>query len=299
MHWLLANASLFSRSPVDPEGVSAPGRCYDPGMMRAGDIEERGRRLGGRIALVTGAGRGIGRAIATRFLEEGAAVCLADRDAAALADAADELGGLGRIASAVVDVSREESVAAGVARAADALGGLHLVVNNAGVSAPRNAPVDQLAEADWRRVLDTNLTGPFLVAKHAAPHLRRAPGGGAIINIASTRALQSEPNTEAYAASKGGLVALTHALALSLGPMIRVHCISPGWIDTSGFAPRGERAPAEPRREDHAQHPAGRVGRPEDVASLCAWLGSADAGFVTGQNFIVDGGMTRKMIYAD
>ena len=268
-------------------------------MTTASDMEERARRLGGRLALVTGAGRSIGRAIARRFLDEGAAVCLADRDAGALADAAGEFADLGRLVTAVVDVSREESVAAGVARAVEALGGLHLVVNNAGLASPRNAPVDQLAEADWRRVLDTNLTGPFLVAKHAAPHLRRAPGGGTIINIASTRALQSEPNTEAYAASKGGLVALTHALALSLGPAVRVHCVSPGWIETSRFAPRGERAPAALREEDHAQHPAGRVGRPEDVAGLCAWLGSADAGFVTGQNYVVDGGMTRKMIYAD
>jgi NAD(P)-dependent dehydrogenase (short-subunit alcohol dehydrogenase family) len=275
----------------------ADGRAagYDRTMSKANAA--RAGRLDGRLALVTGAGRGIGRAIARRFLIEGAAVCLADRDEGALSDAAAEYGELGRLVTATVDVSREESVAEGVRRAVDALGGLHLAVNNAGLSSPGNAPVERLDESAWRRVLDTNLTGPFLVAKHAAPHLRRAPGGGSIINIASTRAIQSEPNTEAYVASKGGLVALTHALAISLGPSVRVHCISPGWIETGDLAPRGERRPVTLRAEDHAQHPAGRVGRPEDVASLCVWLGSDEAGFATGQNYILDGGMTRKMIY--
>jgi NAD(P)-dependent dehydrogenase (short-subunit alcohol dehydrogenase family) len=121
---------------------------------------------------------------------------------------------------------------------------------------------------------------------YAAPHLRAAHG--AIVNIASTRALQSEPDTEAYAASKGGLVALSHALAMSLGPRVRVNCVSPGWI-----------AHAKVRKKDHAQHPVGRVGRDEDVAGLVAYLLSDAAGFVTGQNFVIDGGMTRKMIYVD
>jgi NAD(P)-dependent dehydrogenase (short-subunit alcohol dehydrogenase family) len=126
----------------------------------------------------------------------------------------------------------------------------------------------------------------FLMAKHAAAHLRRTRG--AMVNIASTRALQSEPDTEAYAASKGGIVALTHALALSLGPEVRVNCVSPGWIDTGT---------AKLSRGDHLQHPVGRVGRPADVAALAAFLLSNAAGFATGQNYVLDGGMTRKMIY--
>jgi NAD(P)-dependent dehydrogenase (short-subunit alcohol dehydrogenase family) len=118
--------------------------------------------------------------------------------------------------------------------------------------------------------------------------LKRA--AGSIVNIASTRALMSEPGSPAYAASKGGLIALTHSLAVTLGPGVRVNCVSPGWIDT-GTAPL--------RAQDHRQHPAGRVGRPEDVASLVFYLSSPEAAFVTGQNFIADGGMTRKMIYAE
>ena len=110
------------------------------------------------------------------------------------------------------------------------------------------------------------------------------------MTIASTRAHMSEPHTEAYSASKGGLVALTHALAISLGPAVRVNCISPGWIFTKG---------EKPRPEDHAFHPAGRVGVPGDIAALAAWLLGPDSAFVTGTEFVVDGGMTRKMIYPE
>jgi NAD(P)-dependent dehydrogenase (short-subunit alcohol dehydrogenase family) len=165
-------------------------------------------------------------------------------------------------------------------------GCLDALVNNAGLAGPQDPPVDKLPLARWNRRIAVNLTGPLLMAKHCAPHLRRARG--AIVNIASTRALQSEPNTEAYSASKGGLVALTHALAMSLGPRVRVNCVSPGWI-----------AHQPVRRKDHAQHPVGRVGRDEDVAQIVAYLLSEAAGFVTAQNFVVDGGMTRKMIYVD
>jgi NAD(P)-dependent dehydrogenase (short-subunit alcohol dehydrogenase family) len=265
---------------------------------RISEADQAGAGAARRV-LVTGAGRGIGRGIARRFLQDGAAVCLADVDEEALADAADEYAVLGRLVTRRIDVARDASVSAGVEWTAAELGGLDVVVNNAGIADPVNGPVERLAEAHWRRVLDTNLTGPLLVVKHAVPHLRRAAGGGVIINIASSRAVQSEKDTEAYAASKGGLVALTHALAVSLGPEIRVHCVSPGWIDTSDYAPRAERRPARLRPIDHTQHPVGRVGRPEDIAGVCAWLASADAGFATGQNHVIDGGMTRKMIYAE
>ena len=147
-------------------------------------------------------------------------------------------------------------------------------------------------KADVVLGLDTNLTAAFLFARAAEKPLRASRG--AIVTIASTRALMSEPNTESYAASKGGLVALTHALAISLAPEVRVNCISPGWIVV-----RREQE-EKLRRKDHLQHPAGRVGRPEDIAEMAAFLLDRDrAGFVTGANFVVDGGMTRKMIYEE
>jgi NAD(P)-dependent dehydrogenase (short-subunit alcohol dehydrogenase family) len=128
------------------------------------------------------------------------------------------------------------------------------------------------------------------LAKAGEAALRKAHGS--IVTIASTRALMSEPGTEAYSASKGGLVALTHALAISLGPDVRVNCVSPGWIQTANYD--------ELRRQDHAQHPLGRVGKPEDIAQMVAFLlDDQCSGFITGANFIVDGGMTRKMIYEE
>jgi len=144
-------------------------------------------------------------------------------------------------------------------------------------------------------VLAVNLTAVFLTAKYAVPHLRARTGS--IVNIASTRALMSEPDGEAYAATKGGLVAMTHALAISLGPAVRVNCISPGWIETSDWQATARRRPPEHSEADRAQHPVGRVGVPDDIAALVLFLASPDAGFITGQNIVADGGMTKKMIY--
>jgi NAD(P)-dependent dehydrogenase (short-subunit alcohol dehydrogenase family) len=246
-----------------------------------------------RAALVTGGGQGIGRAIAARLLAEGPAVLIADADEEAGRDAVDELRDGGRVASTRCDVAAEEDVRRAVAEAVERFGRLDILVCNAGIG--HTAPLAELTLAQWRRVIDVNLTGCLLCAKHAAPHLHETRG--CIVNIASTRALQSEPDTEAYAASKGGVVALSHALAVSLGPKVRVNCVSPGWIDTSAWQNRSRRGEAKLSDRDHAQHPAGRVGRPEDVAGLAAYLASDEAAFVTGQNFIIDGGMTRKMIY--
>lgn len=246
-----------------------------------------------KVAFITGGAQGIGCAIAERFLQDDLCVAIVDSDAEAGSETAARLTGIGPVRFVHADVADEAQVRRAVEETVREFGHLDILVNNAGIG--HRAPVAELSLADWQRVLGVNLTGAFLCAKHAAPHLRAS--GGSIINIASTRALQSEPDTEAYAASKGGLVALTHALAVSLGPAVRVNCVSPGWIDVSAWKKSAAAKPATLTDADHRQHPAGRVGTPEDVAALVAWLVSPEAGFVTGANVVLDGGMTRKMIY--
>jgi NAD(P)-dependent dehydrogenase (short-subunit alcohol dehydrogenase family) len=231
---------------------------------------------GRRVALVTGGARGIGRAVTARLAREGWAVVVADRAPAEPSPAARQVA---------ADVSDEAAVAALIGGIRAREGRLDALVSNAGLMIRK--PIAALSLAEWNAVLATNLTATFLLVRAAEEMLRAARGS--VVAIASTRAHQSEPHTESYSASKGGLLALTHALALSLGPEVRVNCVSPGWIDTKGEALRPE---------DHAQHPAGRVGRPEDVAALVAWLVGPESGFVTGAEFVADGGMTRKMIYA-
>lgn len=246
-----------------------------------------------RTAIVTGGAQGIGRATAQRLLGDGYAVMIADVDDEAGRETEQELLAFGDAQYLHADVGSEDDVRRLVEQTLVAFDRLDALVNNAGIGISK--PVEELALAEWNRVLATNLTGAFLCSKYAAPHLRAQRG--AIVNIASTRALQSEGNTEAYSASKGGIVALSHALAMSLAPHVRVNCVSPGWIDVSEWKKRTRRRPSRITPEEHAQQPVGRVGRPEDIAAMVAYLLSAAAGFITGQNFVVDGGMTRKMIY--
>ena len=248
-------------------------------------------------ALVTGGAQGIGKAVARRLLRDGWAVVIADSDPEAGMETWREYRRLGRLQFLPVDVSDESSVRKCVRQSIRFLRRLDGLVNNAGIGGPYSHPLEKASLDQWNHILGVNLTGAFLMAKHSVRHLRKARG--AIVNISSTRALQSQPHTEAYAASKGGLVALTHSLALSLGPAIRVNCVSPGWIDTTGWRKRRDRKQAVLSRADHLQHPVGRVGEPDDIAGMVAYLLSASAGFVTGQNLVVDGGMTKKMIYVE
>jgi NAD(P)-dependent dehydrogenase (short-subunit alcohol dehydrogenase family) len=241
-----------------------------------------------KVAIVTGGAQGIGKAITHKFLEVGIKVIICDRNTNAGAKTESELAKIGHIRFTPTDISQETEVKNAIASTIETFGRLDILVNNAAIANPENPPIDQMSLEEWNQIIAVNLTGAFLCCKYAVPHLQIRDG--AIVNIASTRALMSEPNTEAYSTAKGGIVALSHALANSLGPKIRVNCISPGWINTSSDD-------SHLSEEDRQQHPVGRVGKPEDVAAMTLYLVSQEASFMTGTNAIVDGGMTRKMIY--
>jgi len=242
-----------------------------------------------RVLAVTGGAQGIGRAIAEHFAAHGYAVSIADTHAAAGRAALKALRNRGAKAEFFrTDISNESEVRNWLRATTRALGCPDVLVNNAGIRA--SAPFLTLSPKAFDLVLGTNLRGAFLCTQQAARLMVKHRKRGAIVNIASTRAFMSEPGTEAYSASKGGIIALTHATAISLGAKgIRVNSISPGWIET-----RGRRH----SRRDRLQHPAGRVGTPEDIARGCLYIAEA-AGFMTGQNLTLDGGMTVKMIYEE
>lgn len=242
-----------------------------------------------RVVVITGAGNGIGRALSAAYAAAGDHVVIAelDTEAGARQEAAIRAAG-GSALFVRTDVRREADIVRLIDTAAETFGTIDVLINNAGIG--RWKPVYELTADEWDDVLGTNLRGAFLCAREAAKKMRANASGGAIVQIASTRAVMSEPNSEAYAASKGGIVSLTHALAVSLGPdRIRVNCISPGWIETGRYESL--------RETDHAQHPAGRVGRPDDIVRACRFLTDPANDFVTGAHFVIDGGMTRKMIY--
>lgn len=251
----------------------------------------------GKTVIVTGGAQGIGMAVTHVFARAGAHVAVADCDPEAGIEIQQAMRGEGHSVTAhVCDVSSDEDIRVVINEVISKHRRIDCLINDAGIS--WSGGLFDRSLSDWDRVINVNLRGPYLFAKHAAPHMLP---GSAIVNISSTRALMSEPNTEPYSASKAGLIGLTHALAITLGGHgIRVNAISPGWIDVSAWKKTSLRKQAKLSEQDHAQHPTGRVGRPEDIAELCLYLADSDrAGFITGQNFVVDGGLTRKMIYEE
>ena len=249
-----------------------------------------------RTILVTGGGNGIGRGTLLHFHGLGWRVIALDRNGEALAELAALLPAE-RCLTVTADCGQEADVVAAFVQVGDWLGDnpLTCLVNNSGIADPVCGPLEDLQLADWQRWIDASLTAAFLCSREALPLLRRAEGGS-IVNISSTRALQSERDTYAYAAAKGGLDALTHAMAVSLGPEVRVNAVLPGWIETGPWQKAGEREEPEHSAADREQHSVGRVGEVADIAGAIEYL--ANAGFVTGQQLVVDGGMTRRMIYA-
>ncbi|MDF2651272.1 MAG: 3-ketoacyl-ACP reductase [Paenibacillus sp.] len=248
------------------------------------------RAFDGKVVGITGAGAGIGRVLALRYAEQGAEVVLLDRDEKGLQQTKELLQSSGFGASLhQVDLSQSSEIEQVFRLLKDKPGRIDVWINNAGLGKWKS-PYD-LAVDEWDYIMNTNLRGTFLCSREAA-RIMKEHGGGAIVNIASTRAFMSEANSEAYAATKGGIVSLTHALAVSLGPdRITVNVVSPGWIETGDYT--------KLREEDHHQHPSMRVGQPDDIARACFYLTDSRNDFVTGINLTVDGGMTKKMMYVE
>jgi len=241
-----------------------------------------------KTVIVTGAANGIGKGIATAYANEKYNVIIADIDAENGRILRNSLQKENLNAEFVsCDVSDPDSLQHLVKEAVRLYSSIDIVINNAGISA--FTPPEELSADGWDNIINTNLRSSFLLTKAAAREMKKG-GGGSVVNIASTRAVMSEPNSEAYAASKGGLLALTHAMAISYADdHITVNCISPGWIKTENYG--------DLRDIDHQQHPSKRVGKPEDIARACLFLTRPENDFINGENLVIDGGMTRKMIY--
>ena len=221
----------------------------------------------GKVAVITGGAHGIGRATADAFLREGAKVHIIDKQPG------DWFVG---------DISDRETLEKFAETVIAESGRVDILVNNA---LPLMKGIDECSWEEFSYALAVGVTAPFYLTKLLAPHF--APGAS-VINLSSSRDRMSQPRTESYTAAKGGIAALTHALAVSLAGKARVNSISPGWIDTTGSDITGP---------DALQQPADRVGKPEDIAEMILFLCSDKAGFITGENICIDGGMTRQMIY--
>ena len=253
-------------------------------------------RYVGKVAIVTGASGGIGRATAQRLASEGASLLLADLAGPALEAAAQAARGAAGVETLAVDVSREGDVERMIARAVERFGGLDLLVNNAGIEGAV-APFEEYPVEVFDRVLAVNARGVFLGVKHAAPALRRR-GGGAIVNLASVAGLQGDPNVVGYIASKHAVIGITRSAAIALGPHgIRVNSVCPSPVETrmmrsleQGMA--GSAASAELVKKAMTERiPLGRYGEPDEIAALIAFLGSDEAKFINGSQYTIHGGM--------
>jgi NAD(P)-dependent dehydrogenase (short-subunit alcohol dehydrogenase family) len=228
---------------------------------------ETNKHFAGKTAVITGGAQGIGQCIANELRKTGASVHIIDKQAG------------NHFVGDISDKNTLESFAAEVIKKE---GKIDILINNA---LPIMKGIDECTYEEFQYALSVGVTAPFYLAKLFLPHF--APGAS-IINISSSRDRMSQPQTESYTAAKGGIAALTHSMAVSLSGKARVNSISPGWIDTSYTQYDGA---------DAVQHPAGRVGNPMDIANMVLFLCSDKAGFITGENICIDGGMTRQMIY--
>ena len=244
-----------------------------------------------KVVIVTGAANGIGKGVAAAFAEKGAKVIIADVEEESGNQEANQIRQQGgEVIFVKTDVRVEDDIIRLMELTNRTYGKINILINNAGKGLFKS-PYD-VSLAEWDDIINTNLRSVFLCSREAAKYMRDNVEGGSIVNIASTRALMSEPNSEGYAATKGGIVAITHALASSLSAdRITVNAISPGWIHTG--------ADSQLTVIDHEQHLSKRVGKPSDIARACLYLAAKDNDFVTGINLVVDGGMTRKMIYEE
>lgn len=250
-------------------------------------MDIKSKSIADKVAIVTGAAKGIGEAIAKRYGREGAKVVVVDIDAAGCQAVAEAIQTAGGTALAVpTDIADEAAVDALFAKVMESYGTVDILVNNAGLVSPMKH-VLTVDKAWWDRIISVNLTGTFLCCLKAA-HIMAKQGGGAMINLSSGGATRAHRMFVAYDATKGGIEAMSRALALDLGPYgIRVNILTPGSIDTSGLG-------AEERRARGENYPLGRIGEPDDMAGAAVFLASEDARYITGQSIVVDGGMLAQ-----